>query len=44
MFPDAATKTYVLPVKKAVRTVERLDEGDDAHVTIELVDVTDARG
>ena len=42
IFPDAATTSYVLPVKKAVRTAERLGEGDDAEITIELVDVTDA--
>jgi hypothetical protein len=37
IFPDA-TRGYVLPVKRAVRTAEALDAGDTAKVTIELLD------
>jgi hypothetical protein len=35
IFPDAKRRTYVLPVKKAVRTAEGLSIGSDA--VIELV-------
>lgn len=34
IFPDAKSGCYVLPVKKAVRTAERVDDGDT--VTVEL--------
>lgn len=37
IFPDSARKTYVLPVKRAVRRAESLDAGDVATVTIELI-------
>jgi len=37
IFPS--TDTYVLPVKKAVRTAEGLDLGDTVHVRLALVDV-----
>ena len=32
IFPDAASRTYVLPVKKAVRTAEGLADGSPAEV------------
>jgi hypothetical protein len=38
IFPDAARRAYVLPIKKAVRRAERLDPGDTATVTIMLID------
>lgn len=38
VFPDRASGTYVLPVKRAVRTAEGLEAGDVAAVTVELVD------
>ncbi|HVQ91900.1 MAG TPA: DUF1905 domain-containing protein [Mycobacteriales bacterium] len=38
IFPDASSGSYVLPIKKAVRRSEKLDTGDVANVTIELVD------
>ena len=37
VFPSTEQKTYVLPVKKAVRAAEGLDEGTAAHVTLSLV-------
>jgi hypothetical protein len=37
IFPDSTRQTYVLPVKKAVRTAEGLVPGDTATVTVELV-------
>jgi hypothetical protein len=32
LFPDSAAGTYLLPVKKAVRRAESLDEGADVEV------------
>ncbi len=34
VFPDSKARSYVLPVKKSVRTAERLDDG--SAVTVEL--------
>ncbi len=39
LFPSKERETYVLPVKKAVRTAEGIDEGDTASISIELVHV-----
>ncbi len=39
IFPDAASGSYVLPVKRAVRTAEAVDAGDTATVTVEVVEV-----
>jgi hypothetical protein len=39
LFPDKSRGTYLLPVKKAVRTAQSIDEGDRASVTLELADV-----
>lgn len=39
VFPSKGLRTYVLPVKRAVRRAEGLDEGDVAHVRLRLVDV-----
>src|SRR4051794_31846974 len=36
--PAAGRGTYVLPVKRAVRTAEAVDVGDTAAVTVELAD------
>lgn len=38
LFPSKEHKTYVLPVKAAVRKANKLDEGDTAGVTLTLVD------
>lgn len=35
LFPEKASGTYVLPVKKAVRAAEDIDDGDT--VTVEIV-------
>lgn len=35
LFPEKASGTYVLPVKKAVRAAEGIDDGDT--VTVEIV-------
>lgn len=39
IFPDAARRTYVLPVKKAVRAAEGLVVGGGVHVRLRLVDL-----
>ncbi|RSN13522.1 DUF1905 domain-containing protein [Streptomyces sp. WAC 05977] len=39
IFPDAKRGAYVLPVKKAVRKAEGIEEGDVAEVTVELIDL-----
>lgn len=38
IFPDSKARTYVLPIKKAVRTAEHLAAGDTAHVRLTVVD------
>jgi hypothetical protein len=38
LFPDTASRSYVLPVKKAVRSAERLQAGDPVEVALVLVD------
>jgi len=37
VFPSAEEKTYVLPVKKAVRVAEGLDAGDTCRVSLRVV-------
>jgi hypothetical protein len=39
IFPDSARGSYVLPIKRAVRTAEALHPGDIATVTVELIDL-----
>ena len=39
IFPDAKRGTYVLPLKRAVRTAEKLETGDTARVRLRLVDL-----
>lgn len=39
IFPDSSAKTYVLPIKKAVRHAEGVEAGDTARVGITLLDV-----
>jgi hypothetical protein len=38
VFPDAALGTYVLPIKRAVRQAEDLEDGDLVAVTLRLLD------
>jgi Domain of unknown function (DUF1905) len=38
IFPDSARGSYVLPIKRAVRTAEALQPGDIATVNVELID------
>ena len=38
IFPDSARGSYVLPIKRAVRTAEALEAGDIAAVSVELID------
>ncbi len=37
LFPSKELQTYVLPMKKAVRTAESLQVGETATITVELV-------
>ncbi|MDI6100042.1 DUF1905 domain-containing protein [Actinoplanes sp. NEAU-A12] len=39
VFPDSARDSYVLPVKRAVRTAESLAAGDVAAVSVVLLDL-----
>ena len=39
VFPDSKQGSYVLPVKKAVRTAEGIGEGDDVEVALEVLDL-----
>ncbi|WP_308797264.1 DUF1905 domain-containing protein [Agromyces silvae] len=39
IFPDSTQGAYVLPVKKAVREAEALEEGAPVTVELELVDI-----
>jgi hypothetical protein len=38
IFPDSGRGRYVLPVKRAVRKAESIDEGDVVAVTVELLE------
>ena len=37
VFPDSKREAYILPVKKAVRKAEGIDDGDDVTVRLALV-------
>jgi hypothetical protein len=37
IFPDSSSGSYVLPVKKAIRQAEGIDEGDTVDVTLRLL-------
>ena len=39
VFPDTKSESFVLPVKKAVRVAEDLDEGSSVAVRLVLVDL-----
>lgn len=39
VFPEAGLGTYVLPVKRAVREAEDLEDGDLVAVSLRLLDV-----
>ncbi len=38
IFPDTKAGSFVLPVKKAVRTAERLEDGEPVAVELDLID------
>lgn len=38
IFPDTNAKSYLLPVKKAVRTSENISDGDVVSVTLAVLD------
>jgi hypothetical protein len=37
VFPDSKSGSYVLPVKKAVRTAARIGDGDEVAVRLEIL-------
>ena len=37
LFPSTEYSSYVLPVKKSIRVKEKLDHGDQVHVTVSPV-------
>jgi hypothetical protein len=37
IFPDAKSRCYVLPVKKAVRKAQKIEAGDAADVTVRVL-------
>ena len=39
IFPDSKQGSYVLPVKKAVRTAEGIEDGDDVEVALDVLDL-----
>lgn len=39
IFPDKASGSFVLPIKRTIRQAEKLDAGDAATVTVELIDI-----
>lgn len=39
IFPDNKTGTYLLPVNKAVRMAEQLDDGDEVRAELQLPDL-----
>ncbi|WP_298462001.1 DUF1905 domain-containing protein [uncultured Cellulomonas sp.] len=39
LFPDATRRTYVLPVKRAVREGAGVDVGDTLHLRVRLLDL-----
>lgn len=38
IFPDTTSESFVLPVRKQVRTAENVSDGDTVGVTLELAD------
>jgi hypothetical protein len=38
VFPDSGSGSFVLPVKKAVRQAEQLDDGDEVQVVLDLLE------
>ncbi len=37
VFPDTKAQAFVLPVKKAVRTAEGIDDGDEVDVELRVI-------
>ena len=38
VFPEASRGAFVLPIKKAVRQAEDLDDGDEVTLTLRILD------
>ncbi|GAA0502980.1 hypothetical protein Ade02nite_36490 [Paractinoplanes deccanensis] len=39
IFPDSQKGAFVLPIKRAIRKAQKLEPGDTAAVTVELLDL-----
>jgi hypothetical protein len=39
IFPDGKRDAFVLPIKRGIRVAERLDAGEVATVTVEVIDL-----
>ncbi|MFG1922004.1 DUF1905 domain-containing protein [Cryptosporangium sp. NPDC048952] len=39
IFPDSKRGSYVLPIKRAIRTAQSLEPGDTTSVEVELIDL-----
>ena len=39
VFPDSKSRCFVLPVKKAVRKAEEIEDGDPVEITLRLVNI-----
>ena len=39
VFPDSKSQCFVLPVKKAVRRAEEIEDGDPVEITLRLINV-----
>jgi Domain of unknown function (DUF1905) len=39
IFPDSKTKTYLLPIKKEIRTAENIAVGDLVEVSLKIIDL-----
>ena len=38
IFPDTKSGTYLLPIKKAIRTAENLNVGSVVHIKVRIID------
>lgn len=40
IFPDTNSKSYLLPIKKEIRKINKINAGNKVEVSITLVDIT----
>lgn len=39
IFPDAKSKSFLLPIKKEIRKTESIQDGDSINISLELLDL-----